>query len=89
MSNQLIGIAGVFALTFFLFVIRHWFLSLGRANRSRYVNPTTPRRDRESDITSADDNAWLLWSPERDAQAGPPRSGFDEHRETRHPRLRS
>lgn len=78
MENQMIGVASVFAMTFFLFVLRHCLLSLGRPKRSGYVNPTTLRRDYESNIESADDHAWLLWSPELDAQAGPPKRGFGE-----------
>lgn len=89
MNNQMIGITGVFALTFLLLVLRHCFLSLGRTNRSRYVNPTTPRRDHESKTESAEDDAWLLWSPERDERAGPSKPGFPGHHETRGSWLRS
>jgi hypothetical protein len=47
MSNQMIGIAGVFALTLFLLLLRHCLLLLGRPNRSRHVNPTAPRGNLE------------------------------------------
>jgi len=39
----MIGITGVFALTFFLLVLLHWFLSLGRPKRGRFLRPTAPR----------------------------------------------
>lgn len=89
MTNEMIGIAGVFALTLFLFVLRHCFHSFGRPNRSRYVNPTTPRRDHESNTRSADDDAWLLWSPELGERAGPSKHGFPGHHETSGSWLRS
>ncbi len=79
MSNQMIGIAGVFLLTLVLFVLLHWFLSLGRSKGGRYVKPMNLHRDRESPPKLADDNAWLLWSPDVDTRAGPPKSGFDDH----------
>jgi hypothetical protein len=75
MNNEMIGIIGVFALTLFLFVLRHLYLSFGRANRSGRTAPATFRRDHELNIGSDDDDGWLLWSPERDAQSGPPRIG--------------
>ena len=89
MNNQMIGIAGVFAVTLFLLVLRHCFLSLGRARRSRHVNPTAPRRDHEPNLKSADDDAWLLWSPELDERAGPSKPGFLDHHETGGSSLRS
>jgi hypothetical protein len=70
-SNQLIGIAGVFALTFFLLVLRHCFLLLGRANKSRYVNPTTPRENFALNTKSVEDDSWLLWLPDNEAGSEP------------------
>jgi hypothetical protein len=75
MNNQVIGIAGMFALTFVLFVILHCFLSLGRPNRRRYVKPMTLHRDYES--STNEDNAWL-WSPEFETRAGPAKPSFRE-----------
>jgi hypothetical protein len=66
MNNQMIGIAGVFAVTFFLLVLRHCFLSPGRARRSRHVNPTRPRGHDESN-KAVEDDSWLLWSSHNEA----------------------
>ncbi len=67
MNNQTIGIAGVFALTFFLLLLRHCLLSLGRANRNRYVNRMTSRETSELNTKAVEDDSWLLWSPEAEA----------------------
>jgi len=67
MNNQMIGITGVFALTFFLLLLRHCFLLLGRANRNRHVNRTTSRETFELNTKAVEDDSWLLWSPEADA----------------------
>ena len=77
MNNQMIGIGGVFALTFVLFVLLHRFLSLGRPNRRRYVKPMTLHRGHESSTKSTEDNAWL-WSPELNTRAGPSKPSFSE-----------
>lgn len=69
MNNQLIGIAGVFALTFFLFLLRHCFLSLGRPNRRRYVNPTAPSGNLELNSKAVEDDSWLIWQPDTEAGA--------------------
>jgi hypothetical protein len=66
-SNQLIGIAGVFALTFFLFVLRHFYLSIGRTNKSRHVTPTAVPQRHESNQTAESDD-WILWTADRDPQ---------------------
>jgi hypothetical protein len=84
MNNQMIGITGVFALTFFLFVLRHFFLSLGRANKSRYVNPTAPRGTFELNRKAVEDDSWLLWSP--DNEAGSPSRVDETTRAARAPR---
>jgi len=87
MNNQTIGIAGVFALTIFLFVLRHFVLSLGRPKQRRHVNPMIPRKDQERRTTSADDDDWLLWRPKLDRRAGVPKAG--EHPDPNRFRLRS
>lgn len=73
MSNQSIGIASVFGLTFLLFVLRQCFLSLGRPGRSAHVGTPMLRGDRGSNIKSGDDHGWLMWSADREAQAKPGR----------------
>lgn len=67
MNNEMIGIAGVFALTLFLFLLRHFYLSIGRRDKSGYVTPAPPGANkRESNSDSGTDDAWLLWTPETD-----------------------
>jgi len=83
MNNQMIGITGVFALTFFLLLLRHCFLSRGRANRSRYVNRTTSPGTFELNTKAVEDASWLLWSPEGDA--GSPNRVDDAPRATPEP----
>jgi len=66
MSNEVIGIAGVFIVTFFLMAFLHVFLRWGHPRRSplRPPSPTTL----ESDTTDLkrdkadDDDSWLLRS---------------------------
>ena len=70
MNNQTIGIAGVFAFTFFLFVIRHFYLSLGRRKKRRYVTPTALPGNHEMHKEAASDDAWLLWTEDPDKQGG-------------------
>ncbi|HXI90108.1 MAG TPA: hypothetical protein VNO24_08850 [Blastocatellia bacterium] len=63
MNNQTIGIAAVFAFTFILFVLRHFFLSIGRTNKNRHVTPTTfPQRHASNQTAESDD--WILWTPD-------------------------
>ena len=67
MNNQMIGIASVFVLTFLLFVLRHRFLSLGRANKSGHGIRPGARRNNElnsSNKKPGEDDAWLFWTPE-------------------------
>lgn len=73
--NQVIGIAGVFALTLFLLVLRHYFLSLGRVKRGGYVNPTAPSRNFELKRKAVEDDSWLLWTPDPDPRAGSSKRG--------------
>jgi hypothetical protein len=86
MNNQIIGIAGVFAFTFFLLALRHCLVSLGRANRNRYLNPTAPRGNYELNMKGVEDDSWLLWSP--DSDAGSPNHDDEVTRATREPRDR-
>lgn|GEM_PF-2620402 len=64
MSNEAIGIGCVFALTFFLFLLRHLYLSIGRRDRSHQVRPAAVA-NKDSNNEAADD-AWLLWNPQTD-----------------------
>lgn len=73
MNNQTIGIAGVFALTFFLLALRHCIHLLGQPNRRRHVNPTTLSGNFEVHPKPVEDDSWLLWSP--DTEGGVPNRG--------------
>jgi hypothetical protein len=66
-NNDVIGIGGVFALTGFLFLLRHFFLSIGR-EKSRRVTPASPRANTESNRHSAADDGWLLWTPDHETE---------------------
>jgi hypothetical protein len=65
-NNESIGIGSVFVLTLFLFLLRHFYLSIGRREKSRHVSPATPRANKKSNTDSISDYAWLLWTPETD-----------------------
>lgn len=78
MSNEAIGIGCVFALTFFLFMLRHLYLSIGRRDKSRQVRPAAVANKNLND-ESADD-AWLLWTPKTDDSDS---SLFDDSSELR------
>jgi hypothetical protein len=80
MSNQMIGIAGVLAVTFVLLTLLHFFLSLGRRRSNRYVNPEPPRENK-SNVKRLEDDSWLLWSPDNDA--GSPNSADEPTRPDR------
>ena len=67
MTNEMIGIAGVLALAFVLLVLRHCFVSIGRAKKGRYVNPTASRGHYELNKKAVEDDSWLLWSPDTEA----------------------
>ena len=60
MNNEAIGIGCVFAVTFFLFLLRHLYLSIGQRDKSRQVSPA-PVANKSLNDHSADD-AWLLWT---------------------------
>jgi hypothetical protein len=66
MSNETIGIVGVFAFTLFLFMLRHFYLSIRRRDKSRYVAPAAPGGNKRSNSDSGTDDGWLLWTPETD-----------------------
>ena len=68
MSNEAIGIGCVFALTFFLFLLRHLYLSIGRRDHSRQVTPAPTAPGEKSSSDSGADNAWLLWTPNLEAE---------------------
>ena len=90
-SNELIGIAGVFVLTFCLIAVYHFIGTLGRHSK-RYKTQTKRAKDTEQDDprkTSAKDDDWLLWSPELYERAGPSKPDFPDHSETRDSWLRS
>ena len=69
MNNEAIGIGCVFALTFFLFLLRHLYLSIGRRDRSRQVTAAPPPANEKLNIDSGADNAWLLWTPNLETEA--------------------
>jgi len=66
MSNEVIGIAGVFIVTFLLIAFLHVFLRWGHPRRSplRPPSPTTLERD------TTEDNSWLLWPPDGEIKPG-------------------
>ena len=68
MNDQVIGIAGVFAFTLFLFLLRHFYLSVGRRKKSRYVTPSALPGNHEMHKKAASDDAWLLWTEGPDKQ---------------------
>ena len=69
MNNDVIGIGGVFAFTLFLFLLRHFYLSIGRRDdKSRYVTPAAPRANKRSNSDSGADDAWLLWMPDLETE---------------------
>ncbi len=80
-KNEMIGIAGVFLLTFCLIALYHLMAVFGR-HRKRYDAQTkrgnkpnqNHRPDQGSRRSSDRDDAWLLWSPEL-AQSGEVRKG--------------
>jgi hypothetical protein len=89
LGNQIIGITGVFVLTFCLIALYHLIGKID-SHGKRYTSSTKhfkrrPQDHRPNDFkkSSGKDDAWLLWSPESDERAGPPRSRFDEHPETK------
>jgi len=73
MKNQLIGIAGVFALTFLLLALRHLLLSVARPNRDRHIRPVKPSESFETNPGSSRSKSWTQWPmPSETATTGHP-----------------
>ena len=64
MNNEAIGIGGVFAFTFFLFLLRYLYLSLRREDRNRYAAPTRLPEEHELSEKAVED-VWLIMPPSR------------------------
>jgi hypothetical protein len=69
MNNQMIAIASVFALTFFLLALRHLLLSVGQSHRIRYVNPALHRVSAESNPNDIEDDSWPFWSSDSETSS--------------------
>lgn len=95
-EDELIGLMGVFVLTFCLIALYHMLGKIGR-HRKRYgaqiKREKQPDEDQRPDhiprTTSGKDDAWLLWSPGLDKRADPLKPGYPGRRETRGSWLRS
>jgi hypothetical protein len=81
-ENEIIGITGVFVLTFCLIALYH-LMSNVRRHSKRYDARTKQINKRNQDWrtddlqkSSGQDDAWLLWSPELDERAGPSNPGL-------------
>jgi hypothetical protein len=95
-ENEIIGIAGVFALTFCLIALYHLMSKFGRhSKRYRAHIKRVSERDQDRQPTrdvnkpSGKDDAWLLWSPELNGQADNIDEGSVAHRERSNPPGRS
>ena len=93
-ENEIIGITGVFALTFCLIALYHLMSKFGRHGkrydaRTKQINERDQDRRPTHDLNRPKDDAWLLWSPGLDEPADPSKPGFGEHREAKGSRLRS
>ena len=73
MSNEIIGIAGSFGFTIFLFLLRLIYLSIGRSDKSRRVTYTSLTGNKELTGKAAGDDSWLLWTPDPDPRTGSPK----------------
>lgn len=71
MINQVIGIAGVFVLTFLLIGLRHVFLILSQPSKRPRIDHSSSTTKTVRDLTQED--SWLLWAPE--SENGPDRVG--------------
>jgi hypothetical protein len=95
-GNELIGVAGVFVLTFCLIALYHLIGRIGR-HRKRHgaqielaKEPGLGWRPGHEPLgTSGKDEAWLLWSPKPAERTGPSKPGFPNLREKRDSSLRS
>ena len=84
MENELIGITGVFVLTFCFIALYHFIGLFGRKTyRSHPKKRKEPDRRPVPRRVSATDYSWLLWGQELDPRDGPPRRGFYDQRETK------
>lgn len=95
-ENQIIGIVGVFVLTFCLIALYHLIGKFGRhstrygAQIERANNLEEDRRpEHDRQRSSGKDDAWLLWSPELDERVGQSKLDSPGYRETRRSWLRS
>lgn len=95
-ENQLVGISGVFVLTFCLIALYHLIGKIGRhsmrygAQLSRANEPEQDRaQDHDPRRTSGKDDAWLFWSPELGERAGSSKPRLADPRQTRRSWLRS
>ena len=86
-SNELIGIAGVFVFTFCLITLYHFMSVFGRHKKTlgaHIEQIREPRQDRPADHdlnkSLGKDDAWLRWTPDLDVQGGPPNPGFGGRR---------
>ena len=67
MSNEVIGVAGVFVVTFFLLALRHLLLIWGQASKRRHISPAPPVNVvRET----TKDDSWLLWPQDIEGGSG-------------------
>jgi hypothetical protein len=83
MSNELVGIVGVFAFTLFLFVLRYFCLSIGRPRKSP-ANATTAREDHGLIGLAARNDAWLLWNdPDKQPDSRNPLGGYQKARHSK------
>jgi hypothetical protein len=76
LENEIIGITGVFVLTFFLILLYHLMSKIGHGRRrhgaqTKQVNGRDQDRrpENETNKSSDRDDAWLLWDPQPDGQA--------------------
>lgn len=95
-KNELIGIAGVFVLTFCLIALYHLIGAFGRHSKryGAHIKQVSERdQDRrpthDLDKPSGKDDALLLWSPELNGRADSIDEGFAAHRERSNPPGRS
>jgi hypothetical protein len=89
LENQIIGITGVFVLTFCLIALYNLIGKIGPRGK-RYNAPTNQLSRRAQDRRPDDlkkspgkDDAWLLWSPDLEERDDASKSSFGEHRETK------
>lgn len=89
LSNEVIGIAGVFLFTFSMIGLYHLICQLGpiakrQSDRKHRDHLNKPSRDwqRVNVRKSADDDdAWWLWDPAPDNRPGRSKTGFGENRQ--------